>query len=142
MKAKKIVHMKEDSPKILLIEDLAGYGKISLSAMIPIMSHMGYNLYNLPTALVSNTLDYGLFHMLETTGYMRETLKVWKELGFSFDAICTGMIVSEEQNAELRRRLKANTVPNWKTLPGLSNQEIALKSILSDAFLRKRNEAY
>ena len=97
MKAKKIVHMKEDSPKILLIEDLAGYGKISLSAMIPIMSHMGYNLYNLPTALVSNTLDYGLFHMLETTGYMRETLKVWKELGFSFDAICTGMIVSEEQ---------------------------------------------
>ena len=134
--------MKEDSPKILLIEDLAGYGKISLSAMIPIMSHMGYNLYNLPTALVSNTLDYGLFHMLETTGYMRETLKVWKELGFSFDAICTGMIVSEEQNAELRRRLKANTVPNWKTLPGLSNQEIALKSILSDAFLRKRNEAY
>ncbi len=43
MKAKKIVHMKEDSPKILLIEDLAGYGKISLSAMIPIMSHMGYN---------------------------------------------------------------------------------------------------
>ncbi len=89
--------MKEDSPKILLIEDLAGYGKISLSAMIPIMSHMGYNLYNLPTALVSNTLDYGLFHMLETTDYMRETLKVWKELGFSFDAICTGMIVSEEQ---------------------------------------------
>lgn len=50
--------------------------------------------------------------------------------------------MSEEQNAELRRRLKANTVPNWKTLPGLSNQEIALKSILSDAFLRKRNEAY
>ena len=50
--------------------------------------------------------------------------------------------MSEEQNAELRKRLKATTVPNWKTLPGLSNQEIALKSILSDAFLRKRNEAY
>ena len=28
---------------------------------------------------------------------MKNTLKVWKELGFSFDAICTGLIVSEEQ---------------------------------------------
>lgn len=97
MKAQKIVHMKEDAPKVLLIEDLAGYGKISLAAMIPIMSHMGFNIYNLPTALVSNTLDYGKFDILETTGYMKNTLKVWKELGFTFDAICTGMIFSEEQ---------------------------------------------
>ena len=51
------------------------------------------------------------------------------------------MILSEEQIYELRRRLKINTVPNWKSLPGLSTQENALKSILSDVFLRKRNEA-
>lgn len=47
--------------QVLLINDLAGYGKVALSAMIPVLSHMGYNLYNLPTALVSNTLDYGKF---------------------------------------------------------------------------------
>ena len=97
MKAKKIIHVKEEGAKILLIGDMAGYGKISLGAMIPIMSHMGFNLYNLPTALVSNTLDYGLFEILDTTDYMKNTLKVWKKLGFSFDAICTGLIVSEEQ---------------------------------------------
>ena len=51
------------------------------------------------------------------------------------------MILSEEQIYELRRRLKINTVPNWKSLPGLSTQENALKSILSDVFLRKSNEA-
>lgn len=28
---------------------------------------------------------------------MKNTLKVWKKLGFSFDAISTGLIVSEEQ---------------------------------------------
>ena len=97
MKAKKIIHVKEEGAKVLLIGDMAGYGKISLGAMIPIMSHMGFNLYNLPTALVSNTLDYGLFEILDTTDYMKNTLKVWKKLGFSFDAICTGLIVSEEQ---------------------------------------------
>jgi pyridoxine kinase len=33
------------------------------------------------------------------TGYMRRTLRVWKNLGFSFEAISTGMIFSEEQAA-------------------------------------------
>lgn len=88
---------KKDAEQVLLINDIAGYGKVSLGVMIPIMSHMGFNIYNLPTAVVSNTLDYGLFDILETTGYMKNALKVWKELGFSFDAICTGLIISEEQ---------------------------------------------
>lgn len=56
-----------------------------------------YNLYNLPTALVSNTLDYGKFDILETTGYIKNTINVWKELGFGFNAISTGFIVSELQ---------------------------------------------
>lgn len=82
---------------ILLINDLPGYGKVALAAMMPVLSHLGHHLYNLPTALVSNTLDYGKFDILETTDYMRNTLRVWDELGFSFDAISTGFIVSEPQ---------------------------------------------
>lgn len=83
--------------KILLINDLAGYGKVALSAMIPVLSHMKYEIYNLPTAIVSNTLDYGKFDILETTDYMKNTLGVWEELGFTFDAVSTGFIVSKEQ---------------------------------------------
>ena len=45
--------------QILLINDMAGYGKVALSAMIPVLSHLKYETFNLPTALVSNTLDYG-----------------------------------------------------------------------------------
>lgn len=83
--------------KILLINDLAGYGKVALSAMIPVLSHMKYETYNLPTAIVSNTLDYGKFDILDTTEYMKNTLNVWEQLGFTFDAISTGFIVSQEQ---------------------------------------------
>ena len=85
------------SSKVLLINDLAGYGKVALSAMIPILSHMQYEVCSLPTALVSNTLDYGKFEILETTGYMQNTLRVWDELGFQFDAVSTGFIVSKPQ---------------------------------------------
>ena len=64
------------SKKILLINDMAGYGKVALAAMIPVLSHMKYEIFNLPTALVSNTLDYGKFDILETTGYMKNTMQM------------------------------------------------------------------
>lgn len=39
--------------KVLLINDLAGYGKVALSAMLPVLSYLKYETYNLPTAIVS-----------------------------------------------------------------------------------------
>ncbi|MCR5076470.1 MAG: pyridoxamine kinase [Prevotella sp.] len=83
--------------QILLINDMAGYGKVATAAMLPILSYLGHPVYNLPTALVSNTLDYGKFNILETTDYIKGVFPVWKELGFRFDAIATGFIASERQ---------------------------------------------
>lgn len=83
--------------QILLVNDLPGYGKVALAAMMPVLSHMGHYTYHLPTALVSNTLDYGKFALQDTTDFMENTLQVWQALGFSFDAISTGFIVSEKQ---------------------------------------------
>lgn len=83
--------------KVLLMNDLAGYGKVALSTMIPVLSHMKYEVCSLPTALVSNTLDYGMFDILETTDYMKKTLHIWEQMGFSFGAVCTGFIVSGKQ---------------------------------------------
>ena len=76
---------------------MCGYGKVATAAMLPILSYMGNLVYNLPTALVSNTLDYGKFNILETTDYITGVFPVWRELGFSFDAIATGFIASERQ---------------------------------------------
>ena len=50
--------------RILLVNDMAGYGKVALSVMIPVLSHLKFETFNLPTALVSNTLDYGQFDIL------------------------------------------------------------------------------
>lgn len=83
--------------QILLINDVVGYGKVGMGAMLPILSYLGIPTYSLPTALVSNTLDYGKFKIQDNTAYIRETLPVWRELGFSFDAVCTGLMFSDEQ---------------------------------------------
>ena len=83
--------------QILLINDVVGHSHVGMVAMLPILTYQGHSVYNLPTALVSNTLDYGHFNVMETTDYMRDTLPVWERLGFRFDAVCTGLMFSEEQ---------------------------------------------
>ena len=83
--------------QLLLINDMCGYGKVALSAMLPVLSHMGYRIHNLPTALVSDTLNYPKFYIHDTTEYVRQSLAIWEDLGFEFDAISTGFIVTEEE---------------------------------------------
>lgn len=89
--------MTDKSKNILIINDMPGYSKVATAAMLPILSHMGHSVYNLPTALVSNTLDYGKFALLDTTDYMEQAIAVWKELGFQFDCITTGLLASGRQ---------------------------------------------
>lgn len=83
--------------QILLVNDVVGHSHVGMAAMLPILTYLGHSVYNLPTALVSNTLDYGHFNVMETTDYMRGTIPVWHKLGFRFDAVCTGLMFSEEQ---------------------------------------------
>ena len=86
-----------------------GYGNLGMSVMTPILSHLGYEIYRLPSSMVSNNFSYGKFAVLDTTDYMRQSIEIWEEQGFTVDAVCTGYLVSEEQTrivTEYCRRLK------------------------------------
>ena len=83
--------------KICCVNDMPGVGKIALSAMSPILSINGIDVSYLPTALVSNTLDFGKFDILDTTDYMNKTVDIWDELGFEFDCISTGFMINPKQ---------------------------------------------
>ena len=93
--------------KICCVNDMPGVGKIALSAMIPILSANGIDVASLPTALVSNTLDFGKFDILDTTEYMDKTVGIWRQLGFTFDCISTGFMVNPKQ-IEIVERLINN----------------------------------
>lgn len=89
----KVIKMK----KICCVNDMPGVGKIALSAMSPILSINGIDVSYLPTALVSNTLDFGKFDILDTSDYMDKTVDIWNELGFKFDCISTGFMINPKQ---------------------------------------------
>ena len=45
--------------RILLMNDLPGIGRAALNMMLPILTQMGAEPVCLPTALLSNTLNFG-----------------------------------------------------------------------------------
>lgn len=82
---------------VLLLNDMPGYGRIALGAMNPVLAALGHRVYSLPTALVSNVLDYGKFEILDTSSYLEKSIQVWDELGFRFDCICVGFLLGDSQ---------------------------------------------
>lgn len=82
---------------LLIINDVTGYGRVSSFAMLPVFASYGIHAYVLPTALVSNTMDYGSAEILDTTAFMKKSIAKWKDFGFGFSNIATGLINSAEQ---------------------------------------------
>lgn len=107
--------MGQEAKRIVLINDLPGYGKVALAAMVPLLSRMGHYTYQLPTAVISNTLDFGKFRIQDMTDYMRDTIHVWDELGFDPDCICTGYVLTDAQ-VELIGEYINSRKPNKKRL--------------------------
>ncbi len=83
--------------RILLIGDIVGCGKLGMSAMIPILSKMKYDVCRLPSSIVSNNFCYGEFAVLDTTDYLCKSIEIWEKLDFYADAVATGYLVSEKQ---------------------------------------------
>ena len=83
--------------KIAMINDIAGYGRCSAPASIPISSAMKVQVCPVPTSLFSNHTGFPVHFMHDCTPYLRDYLAKWKELGFRFDGIYCGFLGSAEQ---------------------------------------------
>ena len=49
--------------KVCLINDIAGYGRVASTAMMPVLCSQNIMSSILPTAVVRNVRDYGKFHI-------------------------------------------------------------------------------
>ncbi len=100
--------------KLALVNDLAGYGRCSLTAAIPIVSQLGVQCCPVPTAVFSNHTGYPVWHMTDYTKELPDYLSVWKQLNFSFDGILTGFLSNQAQANIIRQFLqdfkKTNTL--------------------------------
>ena len=83
--------------KVAAIHDMCGAGRVSLTAVIPVLSAMGIEACPLPTALLSNHTQYPSFSFLDLTDNMVAMINEWKTLDIRFDAIYSGFLGSTRQ---------------------------------------------
>lgn len=89
--------MKNKTPQVAAIHDLSGYGRASLTVVIPILSSMGIQVCPLPTAVLSSHTGYEGFHCIDLTEHLPSLINHWKKLNLKFDAIYSGYLGSHEQ---------------------------------------------
>lgn len=86
------------TPRAAVIHDLSGFGRCSLTEVIPILSVMGVQCCPLPTAFLStHTGGFEGFTFLDMTEELPRAAAHWKSLGLRFQAIYSGFLGSERQ---------------------------------------------
>jgi len=82
---------------LLAVNDLSGYGKASLSLVLPIVSVMGIQVSSIPSVVLSSHAGIDGFVMKPMDEMMEMTIKHWKKLNLKFDTVYTGFLSSDKQ---------------------------------------------
>lgn len=85
-------------PRVAAIHDISGFGRSSLTIVLPVLSAMGVQASPLPTALLSTqTSGFGDYFFLDLSEEMIKISDHWRKLKVSFDAIYSGFLGSSRQ---------------------------------------------
>ncbi len=84
--------------RVAAIHDLAGFGRASLSVIIPILSTMKVQVCPMPTAVLSShTGGFEGFSFVDLTDSMEGYIDHWGKIGLEFDCIYSGFLGSTRQ---------------------------------------------
>ena len=83
--------------KIAVINDLSGYGRVSLCVSLPVISALGVQCCPVPTSILSNHTGFPSEYKYDLTEQMKPYIEAWGQLRLSFDGIITAYMSYEEQ---------------------------------------------
>lgn len=104
--------MNNPLPRVAAIHDLSGFGKASLTVVIPILSTMGVQVVPLVTAVLSTHSRYKGFHFVDLTAHLQSIVDHWQQLNLKFDAIYSGFLGSHHQVATVEQLINHYRTPD------------------------------
>ena len=80
--------MEKRPARVAAIHDLSGFGRCSLSVILPVLSALGVQVCAVPTAILStHTGGLGEVVFRDLSDSILPTLEHYKKLGLEFEAI-------------------------------------------------------
>lgn len=92
-----------------------------------------------PTSVLSNHLGFPLCHFDDYTSHMRDYIKVWNELGLTFDGLYCGFLGNEEQINIVREFVEMFRPPLFLLDPVMGDHGRAYSSI-TETHVQKMKE--
>lgn len=90
--------MQNIVPRVAAIQDISGFGRCSMTVIMPILSCMGAQVCPVPTAVLStHTGGFGEVSFIDLTDGMQGFIDQWKRLELQMDYIYTGFLGNEKQ---------------------------------------------
>ena len=90
--------MEKRPARVAAIHDLSGFGRCSISVILPVLSAMGVQVCPVPTAVLSShTGGLGDPVIRDLTDYIEPALRHYQSLGVEFEAVYTGFLGRGEQ---------------------------------------------
>jgi len=95
--------MRSIIPKTAAIHDITGFGRCSLSVIIPVLSSMGIQVCPMPTAILSShPAGFKNYFFHELTDELGDYIDSWKDESINFDCIYSGFLGSAKQAGMIR----------------------------------------
>ena len=94
------------APRVAAIQDISGFGRCSMTVVLPVLSAMGAQCCPLPTAYLSAHTAFPASEQaafLDMTAPLEGTMAHWRELGVTFEAVYSGFLGSEAQIGLIQR---------------------------------------
>lgn len=126
-------------PRLAMINDIAGFGRCSTTVSLPVISVMKVQVCPVPTSVLSNHLGFPLCHFDDYTSHMRDYIKVWNELGLTFDGLYCGFLGNEEQINIVREFVEMFRPPLFLLDPVMGDHGRAYSSI-TETHIQKMKE--
>ncbi len=102
--------------KIMMINDLSGYGRCSLTVAIPILAALKVQCCPVPTSIFSNHTGFSTWFFDDYTEKIPSYLAKWEELNLSFDGIAVGFLGSARQIEITKEAILRFKGPDTKVL--------------------------
>lgn len=126
-------------PRLAMINDIAGFGRCSTTVSLPVISVMKVQVCPVPTSVLSNHSGFPLCHFDDYTSHMRDYIKVWNELGLTFDGLYCGFLGNEEQINIVREFVEMFRPPLFLLDPVMGDHGRAYSSI-TETHVQKMKE--
>lgn len=86
-----------NTPRIAMLNSFAGFGRISTTVALPIISVMQVQVCPIPTSVLSNHLAFPSCAKQDFTEQILPFLQVWEQLDLRFDGFYCGYLSNREQ---------------------------------------------